>query len=740
MRSSPEPLERRLPRRSSRLGWIAGGCICLLTATITPVSAQSDPDPAPSLARALAAHAAGDVEEALELLAPLAAGPLAAQVGVLQGRWLASLERTSDARNALEAALQGPRPADVRARIWRERAQVELAAGDLGAARQAQEKAWDATTDPAVASALAFELGQVFEQRGLAGEALSIYRTVWERWPASLEAPGAFARAGQLERQTGADRPEVGRLLAHLTALRRLGRCGNALEILPDVLSRPDKSEAQERALREERAACLFGTRQYTDAAGSYSALAEELEGEAQVEARIQAARARARAGQVKQGVRELSDIARDAPEPQATRARYLVAVLIDQDDARSARRLLQLVAEQDQDTDLARLAGWRLAWEALERNAHKTALQHLEPLTRGPWGDIEVQRARYWHAVVLETRDAGASRTEMTAIVDNIPLSYYGMLAADRLGLEPDLVRSVIEPPRTPASRPQALERALWLQRAGLPELAIDEARSWRLQPSLSREERMAGAALLHELGEHFEATVLVVDGFGDALEQGIDPEWRAAWTAAWPRPFVDTVSEAVREFEFDAALVYAIMREESRFRPLVQSAAGARGLMQLVTPTAQRIAKSLGVDPFEPENLYDPEVNVRFGTYYLKKLTEQFQGSRQLAVAAYNAGPEVVSTWEARAGAEPLDRFVDSVPYDETRRYLRRVLRSYRVYRALYPPEAPAPEAAGPRARPALNRTSSRTDPGVHGQGVPVHAADDRRAGHARRAQLPA
>jgi soluble lytic murein transglycosylase len=113
----------------------------------------------------------------------------------------------------------------------------------------------------------------------------------------------------------------------------------------------------------------------------------------------------------------------------------------------------------------------------------------------------------------------------------------------------------------------------------------------------------------------------------------------------------------------------------------------------MQIIPPTGDRIAAALGVTGFEPVKLYDPAVNIRFGTWYLRSLVERFAGSRPLAIASYNAGPEAVTRWLGREGDLPPDEFVDSVPYGETRRYLRRVLRSYQMYRLLYP-EAAAPE----------------------------------------------
>jgi len=126
--------------------------------------------------------------------------------------------------------------------------------------------------------------------------------------------------------------------------------------------------------------------------------------------------------------------------------------------------------------------------------------------------------------------------------------------------------------------------------------------------------------------------------------------------------------------------------MREESHYRPAVVSAGGAIGLMQIIPPTGQEISQALQVNDFKPKNLENPNINIRFGTYYLKSLLERYQGSWRLAVAAYNAGPTAVDRWRKRQRDLADDAFVESIPFDETRRYLRRVARSRQIYRLLY------------------------------------------------------
>jgi soluble lytic murein transglycosylase len=126
--------------------------------------------------------------------------------------------------------------------------------------------------------------------------------------------------------------------------------------------------------------------------------------------------------------------------------------------------------------------------------------------------------------------------------------------------------------------------------------------------------------------------------------------------------------------------------MREESRYRPDAVSVAGAVGLLQLMPDTAARLAPEVGVVGFTAGALVDPAVNLKLGAHYLDALVRRFDGRLSAAVASYNAGPEVVSQWLA-GPPRPDEEWVESIPYGETRGYVKRVLRSLHVYRSLYP-----------------------------------------------------
>jgi soluble lytic murein transglycosylase len=167
-------------------------------------------------------------------------------------------------------------------------------------------------------------------------------------------------------------------------------------------------------------------------------------------------------------------------------------------------------------------------------------------------------------------------------------------------------------------------------------------------------------------------------------------------AWEIAHPRPFIELVEGREQEHGVPALLAYAIMQTESRFDPGVTSWAGARGLMQLMPSTAENEARKAGVDLSSPDRLYDPATNIDLGVRHLAgvaALHGEGVGAAALAVPSYNAGAGAVRRWLSERGDWDLDLFIESIPYDETRKYTQSVLGRWLAYRWIYAREAGIP-----------------------------------------------
>jgi soluble lytic murein transglycosylase len=186
-------------------------------------------------------------------------------------------------------------------------------------------------------------------------------------------------------------------------------------------------------------------------------------------------------------------------------------------------------------------------------------------------------------------------------------------------------------------------------------------------------REMDFAGAALLAE----------VCSAVGDegAAVAMLGPR-RAAER---PRAYDAIVRSAAERHGLDPNLLLAVMRVESVYQRRIVSYAGAVGLMQIMPRTGRHIAQELGLDDYTTADLLEPRVNLSFAAWYLASLIDRFEGRLPLAIAAYNGGPHNVRRWLEEYGVNmPLDAFLEKIPFEQTHRYVRRVLTHYAAYRA--------------------------------------------------------
>lgn len=147
-----------------------------------------------------------------------------------------------------------------------------------------------------------------------------------------------------------------------------------------------------------------------------------------------------------------------------------------------------------------------------------------------------------------------------------------------------------------------------------------------------------------------------------------------------AYPQEYAEYVTRYAEECEVDPLLIYAIIKAESDFNPEAKSHNGAKGLMQLMDKTAIELSKNKEVD------LYDPETNIRLGTYYFSQLLEKYNSQVGIALAAYNAGMGNVNNWIERGTIQVDGSDLENIPYKETNMYVRRILNDYEMYRKLY------------------------------------------------------
>lgn len=152
------------------------------------------------------------------------------------------------------------------------------------------------------------------------------------------------------------------------------------------------------------------------------------------------------------------------------------------------------------------------------------------------------------------------------------------------------------------------------------------------------------------------------------------------------YPAPFVDSLLKHAAPRNVDPRFLLAIMRQESRFRPDVKSYAAARGLMQFISTTSDRIAGELGRETFVQDDLYDPATSILFGSHYVAGLFKLFPNQHEAVAASYNGGEDNMKRWLARSKSNLPGRYVPEIAYSQSKDYVQRVMANYRVYQILY------------------------------------------------------
>jgi soluble lytic murein transglycosylase len=402
-------------------------------------------------------------------------------------------------------------------------------------------------------------------------------------------------------------------------------------------------------------------------------------------------ARSLARAGRIEDSLATFARIAQGPDRELSARARFLAGTLLEDSDLAAAEASYRSVAEQAPGAELRASAGWRLAWLAWRRADFAAAAGLLERLAANSAEASEPARRDYWLGRALERLGRAEGPERLARLASHEPLSYYGWRAASRLGEGAPPAAVAAAPPAAP---PEAVERLALpvatlrriqiLLEGGLEERASIEIEA--LARDADPSSTLVYAQLLLEAGRFDRAQRLALEQDASALVQRPNPGDEAHWWLAWPTAYDRSVVHAARAHGVEPALVYAIMREESGYQPDALSVVGARGLTQIMPDTGRRLASDLGAAAFDPGELFVPDRNLELGAFYLSQLLARFDGRMSAAIASYNAGPEAVARWLAADPTGEDDEWVESIPYDQTRGYVKRVLRSVHVYRALY------------------------------------------------------
>jgi soluble lytic murein transglycosylase len=478
---------------------------------------------------------------------------------------------------------------------------------------------------------------------------------------------------------------------------------------------KPEKNDKHLRArVLHLRGLVLFRTRSNYAEAAELLTQAASLGGQANSDDQYMAAQALSRADKDAQAVKAYRAFAQQNPRHRfAQEALHDAAWLELRHEMKGGEAHMKAFlkdAEKRKDKERATSALWELAFYGFtQKRCDKETIAMFERYSQTSPVAMVKARGLYWAgrcSLLAKKRAQGIDYLKNALAVE--PLHFYSLLARSRLlsiGADPGLPFGV-----TAAQATTAATGASMVEPIRLPEdvqfylrlgfdtdaLAALQAQEVRVREGMTGDSLVALSMAYQSLGEFSRPYHLAERERDDVLKDPPIGPTRAVWDALFPMPFVDDVVYSAEQADLPPDLVYAIMRKESAYNPSVVSNADAIGLMQLLERTAKNMALELGWKEFERPMLFEPSLNVLLGSHFISKLLQRYRGQAVPAIAAYNAGEHRVDPWLKR-GAEgkstvELDRFVEDIPIDQTRNYVRRVIGNWARYRYLgHPAEWP-------------------------------------------------
>ena len=328
-----------------------------------------------------------------------------------------------------------------------------------------------------------------------------------------------------------------------------------------------------------------------------------------------------------------------------------------------------EMLAKLDPDFGYPKLTEWRIRL-ALSQQDWKATSQLI---TKLPEALQQEGRWLYWRETAKNRQSSGAYTPDYSQVVKE--RSFYGFLASEQ-SATPFYLNH--QPAGFSDERKNTLKTLPALQRIR-ELLALD----------LEYAARVEWRFLTKQLSKEDQHVVAHIAKDWHWYDQAI---WGASRIKAWndldirfPKPHQSLFTEMTKERGIYRTWAVAIARQESAFRETARSRVGARGLMQLMPATAKQTAKKFEVSYSHPDQLYTPKTNISLGTAYLADMLNTFEGNRVYATAAYNAGPGRVKQWLKSRGDLPLDAWIETIPFDETRNYVQNVLAFSVIYDVL-------------------------------------------------------
>ncbi|MBI2877481.1 MAG: transglycosylase SLT domain-containing protein [Candidatus Tectomicrobia bacterium] len=560
------------------------------------------------------------------------------------------------------------------------------------------------------ASRALLDWARSLEAQGKTAEAWGLYQRLYTSHPASSESEAAWERMLALDPYKALTLPEHD-LPAFQSRARQLtqeGRHRQALEAYQAILFwDPQSPEAEEARL--QAALIYHGMRNRLRATRLLEQFAHHYPQSRHLpEALYSLGKTYWNTQQNDRGREPLQRLTSQFPDsPWAEKGLYVQGRMAEEEkELPQARKLYGQLLEAFPGGEMVSEAQWRLGWIQYQEGDPLQAAIQFRELSLRAGAQKWQEQALYWQGRALEkAQKADQAAPLFRSLTEEHGPSYYGVLGWQRwqglvppetlpekphpgpLVLPPDGLFSAERTPTLGEKPLFHLVRARELGEMGLVRDSQKEIAALAALLPPQKDSSFYVGKLYFQNGLYLKA----IQTF-NTLFQGLSPQERRAlsldfWRLLYPRRYWDSVQLHARQTQQSPFLLLALIRQESAFESTAVSSAGACGLMQLLPSTGEAVFRQTQQGEFQQDLLFHPEVNISLGARYLAQLLDRFEGDLHLALAGYNAGPARVQEWLRRHPGVDPEEFIETIPYEETRQYVKNILRNIFIYQKIYP-----------------------------------------------------
>lgn len=596
-----------------------------------------------------------------------------------------------------------------------------------------------------LAPAAGLGLGRALTAEANLTQAVLAYQDVWVRYPGNsndrdVEKALAELKAG------GVDVPEISStgLYERGRNLFRGSQNDKAVETFTKFLDRDPNTPNRPDALFRTGVA-LFNLGRRSEAAVILEKMVKAYPADTRTpEALYWIGKSYSRLGEWERGVKTFQALLDTFPESEwADDALFLSGnIYRETNDTRKALSFYARLVQEYPESALADSAIWWRAWAYYTAGDYRKAEQILQELVSGYPRSFLVNQARYWQGRASEKRnDPSQAATYYERALKKGPYTYYGYRAAERkarLGSSvavvkvddiADITMVCVEPP-CPDDPPHTFDtddgpplwteetrrillaehsfgKTLELMHLDMKKEAVAELRYPRDGLPGKRGALIGLSKAFFELGDYYRSLILTLRNYERYLEAPGKGTAEDLWLLAYPRGFWESITTYSRKYGQDPYFITAIIREESQFHTEALSSAGACGLMQIMPATGEWAAQLIKLQGYDRSKLFESDTGINIGTWYISHLMQRFKNDPLLVAAAYNAGPDAVQGWITKNGYhDDRELFVEMIPFSETRRYVKKVMRSYAEYKRIYGKTAGIADFVRPGSKSDLTR----------------------------------